>query len=304
MGFTVRKGSRLALAGAAALTLAAGTLFYYRPFETINSALRLRLRLSGVRGRTAEVDGLPVHYLEAGPGDTAGAGYTLVLVHGLGGSALDWALVIPALAREHRVIALDLPGFGRTPTPPEGMSFSVLEDYLGGFLDALGVERAALAGNSLGGAVVIRHAARNPERVEHLFPLNSAGLLYEAPPELEPRNREQARELIRIVTGRQSRSPGFVLDGMIQRTKDPARRDFLRSDEPLDVRNDLQRVKAPTTIIWGEHDRLIPPDHGEALHAGIEGSELVVLPDVGHVPQLQAPREVIRLLRERLNRPG
>lgn len=104
------------------------------------------------------------------------------------------------------------------------MSLSALAHHLGGFLDALGVERAVLAGNSLGGAVVVRHAARDPERVERLFLLNSAGLLYEAPSALEPRDREQACELIELVTGKQSPSPGFVLDGMIRRAEDPSRR--------------------------------------------------------------------------------
>lgn len=297
MGSIGRKGARLALAGSSALLATGALALYRRPFETVRSALRYGLRLSGISERSVEVDGLPVRYLEAGPRD---AGRTLVLVHGLAGSAVDWAFVIPALARNHRVLALDLPGFGDTPQPPEGMSFSTLVRYLEGFPDALGVERVALAGNSLGGAIAIRYAARNPERVERLFLLNSAGLLYDAPPALEPYTREQARELIELVTGAPSRSPGFVLDGMIRRSQDPARRSYLRSAEPTDVRNDLPRVAAPTTIIWGDRDRLIPPDHGEALRTGIAGSELVVLEGVGHVPQMQVPREISRLFEERL----
>jgi abhydrolase domain-containing protein 6 len=295
-----RRVARLALAGSATLLATGSLALYRRPFETVRSTLRYGLRLSGASERTVEVDGLPVRYLEAGPYD---ARRTLVLVHGLSGSAVDWAFVIPALSREYRVLALDVPGFGDTPQPPEGMRFSTLVRYLEGFIEALvdnGVEKAALAGNSLGGAIVIRYAARNPGRVEHLFLLNSAGLLYDAPPSLEPYTREQARELIELVTGAPSRSPGFVLDGMIRRAEDPARRAYLRSAEPTDVKEDLPRISAPATIIWGDQDRLIPPDHGERLHAGIASSELVVLEGVGHVPQLQVPREIVRLLRERL----
>lgn len=88
------------------------------------------------------------------------------------------------------------------------MSLSALARYLGDFLAALGVERATLASNSLGGAVVIRHAARDPGRVERLFLLYSAGLLYEALQTLEPRERERARELIELVTGKWSHAPG------------------------------------------------------------------------------------------------
>ncbi|WP_053057733.1 alpha/beta fold hydrolase [Rubrobacter aplysinae] len=297
-GYKGQRGSWVALAGAA-LVVAGGLAIYRRPFETVRSALRLGLRLRGVSERTVEVDGLPVRCLEAGrdgPGRK-----TLVLVHGLGGSAADWSFVMPRLSRNYRVLALDLPGFGDTPAPPEGMSFSALERYLGGFLDRLGVERAALTGNSLGGAVVIRHAARNPERAERLFLLDSAGLLYDAPPELEPRNREQARELTRLVTGEPDRTPGFVLDGMVRRAADPDRRAYLRSAEPTDVKDDLPRIQSPVTIIWGERDRLIPPDHGERMHAALRDSELIMLGDVGHIPQLQAPREVVRLVNERLS---
>jgi len=294
-----RRGSRFALAGTAALLISGGAAFYLRPFETIRSAMKLRLRLSGVSERTVAVDGLPVRYLEAGPGADSGAP-VLVLVHGLGGSAEDWTFVIPALAKEYRVLAPDLSGFGETPIPPEGMSFLVLVRYLEGFLDSLEVERAALAGNSLGGAVVIRYAARNPERAGHLFLLNSAGLLYEAPPALEPHDHEQARELVEMVSGAGERTPGFVLNGMVRRAEDPARRAYLRSGEPTDVKDDLPRITAPTTIIWGERDGLIPPEHGERLRAGIRNSELVVLKDVWHVPQLQVPREVVRIFRERL----
>lgn len=109
------RGARLTLIGAAILLVAGGMAVYSRPFETVRSAMRSGLRLSGVSEQTTVgVDGLPVRYLESG---SAGHGSVLVLIHGLGGSAEDWGLVIPALARQHRVLALDLPGFGITPAP-------------------------------------------------------------------------------------------------------------------------------------------------------------------------------------------
>lgn len=287
--------------GVAALVAAGGVALYRRPFETARAAVRARLLISGVRERFVEAGGLSVRYLEAAPAKEAVKEEPLILVHGLGGGAEDWARVIKALARGRRVLAPDLPGFWKTPAPPEGMSFSALVRYLGLFMEALGVERASLAGNSLGGAVAIRLAARRPELIARLFLLDSAGLLHDPPQALEPHTREEARELIRLVTGRVAWTPGFVLDGMIRRAAGPSRRAYLRSAEPTDVKQDLPHLAAPTTIIWGGRDLLIPLDHGEALRDAIAGSELIVLPEVGHVPQTEAPREIVGMIEARLH---
>ena len=280
--------------------LAGSAAFYLRPLATLRALARVGLRLSGASERTAEVDGVPVRYFEASPTSSPVGGETIVLLHGLGDSAETWARVMPRLARGRRVLAPDLAGFGRTLAPREGMRLSVLVRYLAGFLDSLGVEKAVLVGNSLGGAVAIRYAAKNPGRVERLFLLNSAGLLNEVPPELEPGTREEARELVKITFGPEARTPRFFLDDLIRSSQDPARRAYIRSDEPTDVREDLGRIEAPTTIIWGEQDRLIPSDHGAALRDGIAGSELIMLPGVAHVPQIQAPERVLEIMAERL----
>lgn len=284
--------------------LAGGAAFYLRPLATLRALSRAGLRLSGASERKVEVDGLPVRYFEASQGSGPAGGEAIVLLHGLGDSAETWARVIPSLARERRVLAPDLAGFGRTPAPREGMRLSALVRYLAGFLDSLGVERAILVGNSLGGAVAIRYAANNPGRVKRLFLLDSAGLLNEVPPELEPETREEARELARIAFGPEATVPRFFLDDLVRSARDPARRAYLRSDESTDVREDLGRIEAPTTIIWGEQDRLVPPEHGTALREGIAGSELIFLPGVAHVPQIQAPEEVLRIMADRLSPDG
>ena len=280
--------------------LAGSAAFYLRPMATLRTLSRAGLRLSGASERKVKVDGLSVRYFEALPASTPADGEAIVLLHGLNDSAETWARTMPALARERRILAPDLAGFGRTPVPREGMRFSALVRYLAGFLDSLGVERAVLVGNSLGGAVAIRYAADNPGRVEHLFLLNSAGLLNDVPPELEPKTREEARELVKMTFGPEARVPRFFLDDLIRWGRDPAHQAYLRSDEPTDVRGDLGRIQAPTTIIWGEQDRLVPPEHGEAMREGIPGSELIVLPGVAHIPQIQAPEEVLQIVTERL----
>ena len=213
--------------------------------------------------------GLPIRYLEGGP-DT---GEPLILVHGLADSAESWARVVPRLGLARRIILPDLAGFGRVPIPPEGMHFSALNRYFAGLLDALGVERCALVGNSLGGAIAIRYAAAHPGRGSHLFLLNSVAQIATPPPYFEPTTRALARELVDASAGLR-RVPGFILDDLVRRAQEPSRRDYLASPEPTDVSADLSRVV-----------------------------ELIVLPRAGHIPQSSAPRTVAAIIRERLAAP-
>lgn len=288
---------RLAPVGFAAALLG-GVAVYLRPMETARQMMRLRLLASGAREKKVEVNGLSIRYFDSDPENTGGE--AMVLAHGLGGNAESWAAIMPKLARGTRVLSPDVVGFGGTDAPPEGMSFSALTKYLGGFLDATGVERAVLVGNSLGGAVSIRYAARNPERVARLFLLNSAGLLDHAPSSLEPDDREEARELWEITAGSRTPLPNFFLDDAVRRAKAPARRAYLRSGEPTNVREDLPRIKVPATIIWGARDKLIPLSHGEAMRDAIPDSELIVLPEAAHVPQVQVPKKIVSIISERL----
>lgn len=293
-------------AGLAVVGAAAGLAYYRRPLAVARELLRLRLRLAGGKERTVEAAGLPIRYLEAGPRRTqaepAPGAAAIVLIHGFGDSAETWIHLLPPLAAARRVLAPDLPGFGRTPIPPEGMRFGASVRYLDAFLDALGVERAVLVGNSLGGAIALRYAADRPERVAELFLLAPAGLHGEPPAVLEPATREMARELVEVVSGPGQRTPRFILDDILRRANDPARRAALRSPEPVDVSQDLPRITAPTTIVWGDRDGLIPLENGERMRAAIAGAELIVLPGVAHVPQLQAPHEVVAIIRDRLGR--
>jgi pimeloyl-ACP methyl ester carboxylesterase len=246
-----------------------------------------------------------VRYFESIPKAPRPNQETLVLVHGFGDSAETWSLVLPRLKHEWRIVAPDLAGFGRTPISPEGMKFSVLTDYLSRFLDAVGVQKAALAGNSLGGAVAIRYAGSHLERVSHLFLLDSAGLQPGATIHAaQAKTREEARQMVKAVSGTNPRYvPNFVLDDIVRNAQEPARQQYRDSDEPTDVREYLSRIKAPTTVIWGELDELIPAEQSARMHAEIEDSELIVLPGVGHVPQLQAPKRLAEIIRSRLGSP-
>ncbi|MHB8599244.1 MAG: alpha/beta fold hydrolase [Ktedonobacteraceae bacterium] len=275
--------------------VAASTVQFYRhPTETFNSLLRTRMLLTGAREERCDVDGLAMRYFCAGR-----RGTPLVLIHGLGGSAEAWVQLMPRLSKEYLVYAPDLPGFGKTPLAPEGYTIRTHVLYLRRFLDALGYPQVALVGNSLGGWIATMFAAEYPERVEHLYLLNSAGLQREEGHSPHATNRKEAQRSMEYVMGRPFpvKLPGFVLDAVVNNSQTPAYRGFIEhydKQEELDLL--LEKVKAPTTIIWGTADGLFPLTCAYDFHNGIVNSKLILLPGIGHVPQAQAAAEVARII--------
>jgi pimeloyl-ACP methyl ester carboxylesterase len=115
-----------------------------------------------------EVDGVPIHYVEAGQGKA------VLLIHGLGASTFSFRHTIPELAQRYRVIALDLKGFGYSARPQSDYSLTAQAALVRQVMDRLGVERAAVVGHSMGGAVAMRLALGYPERVSRLVLVASA----------------------------------------------------------------------------------------------------------------------------------
>ena len=129
-----------------------------------------------VEERHVEVDGMPIRYLAAGEGPP------LVLLHGAGDNSFDWRWVMPALAAAHRVYAPDLPGSPDSARPAAAYSPAFFERFVAGFLDALGIEGAAMVGNSLGGLVALRLALYEPARVTDQRAWGRTALLFAHPP--------------------------------------------------------------------------------------------------------------------------
>jgi pimeloyl-ACP methyl ester carboxylesterase len=280
--------------------------FYRRPIETFNGLLRAGMLLAGAREETCDVGGsggLRMRYFCAGR-----RGTPIVLIHGLGGSAEDWASLLPPLSKEYLVYAPDLPGFGKTPLAPEGYTIRTHVLYMRRFLDALGYPRVALVGNSLGGWIATMFAAEYPERVEHLYLLNSAGLKRDNGHSTYATNRVEAQRSLEYVAGRPFpvRLPRFVLDAIVSNSHTPAYRGFIEHyDKQEELDTMLEKVQAPTTIIWGTSDGLFPLTCAYDFQNGIANSELILLPGIGHVPQAQATKTVAKIIlddaRERMN---
>jgi len=265
---------------------------YRRPRETMVDLIRAGMLLAGIREETCNLAGVTMHYYCAGRRDSP-----VVLIHGLGSSAETWAALMPLLSKEFLVYAPDLPGFGKTPLAPEGTNISTHVLYLERFLDALGYPRVTLVGNSLGGWIATRFAVEHPERVNRLYLLNSAGLRRENLRSPYAEDRIAARRALEHMLGFSFPVPTSVLDGVVRNSQAPAYAGFIRGYDPREELDSvLADVQVPTTIIWGEQDNLLPLICAHNLHSGIASSELVLLPHVGHMPQIQAPVKVAHII--------
>jgi 4,5:9,10-diseco-3-hydroxy-5,9,17-trioxoandrosta-1(10),2-diene-4-oate hydrolase len=248
-----------------------------------------------------------------------GSGSAVVLVHGFGSSLYTWKDVLPALAARHDTIALDLPGFGESARPAD-LSLEAFPRAVVGLMDRLGIERAALVGNSMGGATAAIVAGTHPSRVSRLVLLDAAGFNLEpaARPAMVRVATSWVAPLLGLLPGKRlivERSllevfhdDALVTDERVAEYLAPAQRPGtalgLRSlgasldASPSRVAETLAAIQAETLVIWGDDDRWIPLADADRFVAGIKGARKVVVPACGHMPQEEKPLEVARLLLE------
>ncbi len=239
------------------------------------------------RSETVDVDGVRVRWRSTGEGPP------LVLVHGLAGSWRWWRPVLPALAAEHTVHLLDLPGFGRIPRV-QAFQLERALDWLAAWARAADLGPADVVGHSLGAVLCARLAARHPETVRRLVLVAPAGLPGRgAAGSALPLALELLRSRPRLLAllARDSIRSGPLTIGTAA-----------LAIAATDLRTDLPRVAAPTLVLMGGRDVLIPAWHGEELARSLADARVVVLGDAGHVPMVDAPgafsRELLAFLRE------
>lgn len=262
-------------------------------------------------GQFITVDGVRLHYLDGGA--LTGDRPPVLLLHGFGASTTSWQHTMPALASHERVLALDLPGHGyseRVTTSTYTMRRTA--DLVAGFLTALDIGRVVVVGNSMGGAVALQLAISHPRRVARLVVVDAAiGSADTRRPPAGLMRLLTAGPLGRALVYYTFGNPAFARRGLALSYADPTRltdRAFNRYLAPLRVRGTaralvamttsppdsdlphrLATITAPTLILWGANDRLIPLATGERLRDLIPGSRLTILPGCGHLPQEECP---------------
>ncbi len=259
-----------------------------------------------------EIAGVRLRVRDTGP-KTAPA---VLMLHGFGDSLETWESWATVLSTDHRVVRFDLPGFALTGPDPSGdysdrRSLAVIT----ALMDRLGIARASLIGNSLGGKLAWELAALEPDRVDRLVLVSPDGF---ASPGFAYGKKADVPFMLRLLPYtlpeflvRSSMAPAFanpasMSDALVTRYRDmmlaPGARAamlarmaqvMLEDPEPL-----LRRIKAPTLLIWGREDGMIPVANAADYQRDLPDSRLVELPGLGHLPQEEAPEISIAAVRD------
>jgi pimeloyl-ACP methyl ester carboxylesterase len=261
-------------------------------------------------GSVCTAAGIQTHYHEAGSGPP------VVLLHGAGPGVSawsNWRLVMPALARQFRVVAPDIVGFGTTARPPDVVyGVDTWARHVTAFLDELGISTASLVGNSMGGRVAMELAVRHPERVDRLVLMGSGGIKRPAPTQglmmlrgYQP-SLASMRELIR---GYFLYDPAFLPDAAIEAryaaSITPGTQEAFHAmfHDPRHTAADMSMpeeliatIAAPALIVHGREDKIVPFANSVRLLELIDDARLHAFGRCGHWTQLEKAAEFIAVV--------
>jgi pimeloyl-ACP methyl ester carboxylesterase len=276
----------------------------------------------GQHRHQVDVVGSTVNYVEMGQGPP------VLLVHGLSGAWQNWLETIPHFARTHRVVALDLPGFGSSEMPSWDISISAYGRFLRDFCERVGIGRCSLIGNSMGGFIATEVAITEPERVDDLVLVSAAGITWARA------RREPAAMIARV--GRAAapvatrfhmswiKRPGLrkgafqgvfhdpnrlrremLWENIVPALQSPGYYDAMTTLWGYDIRDRLEEIGVPTLIVWGRNDRVVPVPAALSYKKRIgDNAELVIFDECGHVPQIERPVRFNRVVEDFLKRAG
>ncbi len=244
-----------------------------------------------------------------------GSGPPLIFIHGLSGCWQNWLEQIPHFAREHRVIAVDLPGFGQSEMPVEEISISGYADTIDALMSELQIDGASIVGNSMGGFIGAELAINHPGRVERLVLESAAGLSIESIRTerkqglrhraeniaffslgwVASRSHQVARRarlrhaLLLLVAAHPGRLPAPLAVEQVKGSGKPGFGDALEAMCRYPLRDRLEQISCPTLIVWGDKDRLVPLKDASVFERLIPDARKVVYEDTGHVPMMERP---------------
>ncbi|NIL94336.1 MAG: alpha/beta fold hydrolase [Woeseiaceae bacterium] len=276
-----------------------------------SDAMAMRVKYGGpASGFAGTSDGMSVHYRDQGCRDCP----AILLVHGSNASLQTFEPLVRALKHRYRLISYDQPGHGLTgPHPRDDYSAQGMFEAIAAVLEATGVQRFAIAGNSMGGWVAWRYVLARPQNVSALILIDSSGA--PSPPNAQKPRLYLGARIVRSSVGRflgQLITPRFVikqslLDSVAEEavvTEEMVDRywELLRypgnrraagllatADREPSYGQRLNEVTLPTLILWGEEDRVIPPDNAKTFHEMIPNSDLQIFDGVGHLAMEEAP---------------
>jgi pimeloyl-ACP methyl ester carboxylesterase len=252
--------------------------------------------------KDATVFSFKIHYREAGQGPA------VILLHGLGGDGSRWGPLIETLAGDFRVIAPDQIGFGQSDKPLANYNHAMLAEFLAEFAKTVGAEKATLVGHSMGGYVAVYAAVHYPRLIDRLVLVDGGGLVNapRSPQLIQIQNGTtlaETREYFELMFYDKRRiTDEMVRDNYVRRLNvaftigkmQEARARGMATVSESEVRG----IKAPTLILWGKQDRLLPASDAEMLDGVIPNSRAVIIDRSGHLPQIEQRDEFNKLVHD------
>jgi pimeloyl-ACP methyl ester carboxylesterase len=283
---------RTALSTAGIAMIALILFGYLRPIELSQLITRSRLWAEGERSHNVKVEGYKIHYREMGQSNSK----PLLLVHGLGGSSLDWAPVMRKYADAgYHVYAPDLLGYGKSQTPDVSYSIEEQTQIVHQFLQAMNIPQADVIGWSMGGWIALRLTLEYPTEVRRLVVNDSAGLYFQAgyPAEtltqvFAPETEAEVNHLYSLLEPTAKPMPHFVAADLTRRIRHENGWVIKRTVASMLTMKDLLdgklgAIKQPVLITWGADDALIPVASGYDMAKQIPQADMEVFKGCGHL---------------------
>lgn len=254
------------------------------------------------------VGGIQLYY------EMSGEGIPLLLINGLSADTRQWEFLLQALGSSPQIIRYDMRCAGKSDKPSAPFAIEGVAREARGLLRELGIARARVLGFSMGGMIAMRLALASPELVERLIIVASAPSFrgpYPVSQEVRSllRRTDVSPELLaqvyRVCVGSIHRQKVPVGEYIAFRLSDPtpqpaeAYLQQLDAIESFDMVGEVEAIDVPADVVVGEEDALIPPDNARWLHEHLRGSRLTILPGVGHMIPIEAPRELAAIVREK-----
>jgi pimeloyl-ACP methyl ester carboxylesterase len=262
--------------------------------------------------KTVAVDGIRTSYVEAG------AGPPVLFIHGLGGFKENWEDTLPAFSGRFRAIALDLPGFGRSEKPDVPYGPPWFAAFVVKFLGTLGIPRAHLVGQSMGGHIASILGANHPDVADRIILVDPTGVRGQALAAQSPIQPEMieamgpfnpGEDFVRMYVEMQFFKQGDYTEKLVQRAladfelgENEARfHAFLKSLRALiahDMEPRYREIAAPSLVVWGENDAIVPIEHAGIIAAALPRGKKALFPACGHCPMIEQPEAFNRIALE------
>ena len=254
------------------------------------------------------IDGSKIRYIKTGSSKK-----NLVLIHGIGASAERWNPIMSYFGKHYSVFVPDLIGFGHSDKPNTDYTADFFAKFMASFVEALGLDKTAIMGSSLGGQISIEYTAANQESVEKLVLVSPSGAMKQSTPALDAYimaalypDHATAKNAFTLMTGNNKDVNQNIIEEFVQRMRLPnAKFAFMSTLLGLknapEITTRLEKIMTPTLVVWGELDPVIPVKYAEKFVKEIRDCRFYQMENCGHTPFVDDPENFAKLVLDFLN---